>query len=214
MEKISKVLEDLISLQRSYALTFRAMTTEERHKNIVQSGLIKDYNYDSNFLREPLLEHVGHLPIIASFLHGKLEHKDEIDLGHVLIMLSIHDFGETVVGDVLTYKKNSDHEKAEYEAVKNGLPKYLFEYFKEFEDRETIEAKFAKAVDALAPELHELAMPQVTIERFAHFDFNTDKILAKKEKYYEFDKFLKELFKHVIVLYRDIEAKSKKHNNI
>jgi len=41
--------------------------------------------------------HVGHLPVIASYLHQFCEHKDSIDLGRTLMMLAIHDIGETIV---------------------------------------------------------------------------------------------------------------------
>lgn len=210
MKKIKRVLDELINLQRSYALTFRAPTTEERHKNLIDSGLISKYDYGCNFLREPLIEHVGHLPIIASFLHEKLEHRDKIDLGRVLTILSVHDIGETQVGDVLTYKKNKIHEKAELEATMKILPSYLFKYFKEFEDRKSLDAKFAKAVDALAPLLHELTIPEVTIGRFKYSDFDTDKIVEKKKQYFEFDNFLKELFEYTITLFREMESNSRK----
>lgn len=209
MERISKTLNDLINLQRAYALTFRSPTTEERYKNLINSGLITSYDYSCEFLREPLIEHVGHLPIIAAFLHDKIEHHKQVDLGHVLTILSVHDIGETLVGDVLTYKKSSDHAKAELEATKKILPEYLFKFFEEFEERSSIDSKFAKAVDALAPLLHELTIPEVTIARFRHFDFDTDKIVAKKEKYFEFDQVLKDLFDYTIVLFRAMEANAK-----
>lgn len=208
MEQVSKVLEELISLQRSYALTFRVITTEERYTNLIGSGLITEYTLDSKIIREPLLEHTGHLPVIAAFLHGKIKNKSKVDLGRVLIMLSIHDFGETFVGDVLTYRKNADHEKAEYEAVKQNLPNYLFKYFKEFEARETLDAKFAKAVDSIAPLLHEIALPWLTIQRLKHYNFNSKMIFDKKAKHFEFDPFLKKLFALIIKKFEKLEAKA------
>lgn len=197
-----KILTDLIELQKKYSTTYRAITTEERYHNLVDSGLIKQYSYDSEFIREPLIEHVGHLPIIASYLYPNLENKDKIDLGRSLIMLSIHDFGETEVGDQITYQKSEQAVMNELEVVKKRLPEVLFSFFEEFEKQETMDAKFAKAVDTLAPELHELALPLVTKERFKHFGFNTDKIIQKKEGYFSWDKTLKNLFQSVIKEYR------------
>lgn len=198
-----KILDSLIELQRAYASTYRGMTTEERHRNLISSGLITNYDYDSEFIREPLIEHTGHLPVIASYLWQYAEHKSDINLGRALIMLSIHDIGEIEVGDKVTFHKNQKDNDDEYEVVKKRLPEELLKYFDEFEARETTDAKFAKMVDSLAPELHELALPEVTKERFEHFKFNTQSIIDKKEKYFTWDENFKELFDAMIQRYHD-----------
>lgn len=83
MEKdIIKIVEGLLKLQKNYSSTPRSIVTYDRYKNIIESGLLKEYNYDSEVIREPLIEHVGHLPIIASYLHQFIEHKDEVDFSH------------------------------------------------------------------------------------------------------------------------------------
>lgn len=115
------IVDNLIALQRAYSFTFRVLITEERYR-LVESGSLQEYTFESESLREPLIEHVGHLPIIASYLHPYIAHEDEVDLGRVLIMLSIHDIGETVVGDMLTYSKTDSH--AEQEIVQKKSPHF------------------------------------------------------------------------------------------
>ncbi len=202
-----KLLDELIELQRAYASTYRAITTEERYNNLIISKLIKDFTYDSNYIREPLLEHSGHLPIIASHLWPLIQHRGKVNLGRVLIMLSVHDIGEIEIGDVITYHKSKAHKENEIITAKKRLSKEMLEYYIEFENQETMDAKFAKAVDALAPELHELALPEVTKERFMHFNFNTDSIVEKKEKHFVWDEVLKQLFDAMISEYREIVDK-------
>lgn len=198
--------ENLIKLQQAYAFEYRAMVTEERYKTQVESGLLENYTFDSEEIREPLIEHIGHLPVIASYLHPNIEHREDVDLGRALIMLSVHDIGETRVGDVLTYTKSDAETDEEVEAARDLLPEYLFSYFEEMEERETLDAKFAKSVDSIAPLLHEMTLPKLTPKRFKYHNFDTDKIIAKKQVHFEWDETLRDMFAYLIEKYRQIEA--------
>jgi 5'-deoxynucleotidase YfbR-like HD superfamily hydrolase len=202
---IPKITDDLIALQRSYSSTFRVLITEERYR-LVESGSLTDYTFDTEALREPLIEHVGHLPIIASYLHQYIAHKDDVDLGRVLTILSIHDIGETVVGDMLTYRKTEAHAQSEVIAAKKILPKYLYAYFEEMEARETLDAKFAKSVDSLGPILHDMTFPpKILGERYKYLNFNVDKIIAKKQSHFDWDPVLQQMFGYLAQKYRVIE---------
>ncbi|MGD0729330.1 MAG: HD domain-containing protein [Candidatus Micrarchaeaceae archaeon] len=203
---VKKITEDLIKLQRAYSFTPRAMVTEERYRNLVESGILKDYTYDSLAIREPLIEHVGNLPIIASYLHPYIEHKNEVDLGRALIMLSVHDIGETKVGDILTYAKQESHVESEFKVARELLPDYLYAYFEEIEKRETMDAKFAKSVDSIAPLLHEMPLPKVTLDRFKHHNFGIENIIAKKKAHFEWDTVLKSMFEYIIEKYTQMEG--------
>lgn len=205
MIRISKIVDDLIDLQRSYAFCYRVMVTEERYKSLIINGLIKDFSYSSDFIREPLIEHTGHLPIIAAHLYSEIGDSQKIDLGRVLIMLSIHDIGETEVGDVLTYAKTKKHSNSEFKAAQKILTPYLFDFFKEFEGCQTFDAKFAKSIDSIAPLLHELALPEIMSKRFEYSDFNVNKIIEKKEKHFTWDPTLKKIFAYIIKRYRVME---------
>jgi len=201
-KETKKIIDGLIYLHSSYANTYRSMITKERYDALIKSNLVKNLDYDSHLIREPLIEHVGHTSLIASYLHRYIEHSQEVDLGRTLIMLSIHDIGETVVGDVMTYKKTKTDEDLELKATRKLLPKYLYEYFQEMEDRSTMDAKFAKSTDSIAPLIHEVIMPKVTLERFKQYHFSIDDIIAKKEKHFEWDNFLKDSFDYLIELYK------------
>ncbi|MEK7658395.1 MAG: HD domain-containing protein [Patescibacteria group bacterium] len=204
-ENISEIVEGLLKLQKKYSSTPRSIVTYDRNKNIIESGLLKEYNYDSEIIREPLIEHVGHLPIIASYLHQFIEHKNKVDLGKSLIILSVHDIGETEVGDMITYSKTKSHEKAEEKAAFKILPDYLYKYFIEYDEAKTIDAKFAKSVDSLAPLLHELTLPKITAERFKYHNFSVDKIVVKKKVYFKWDNVLSKIFDYVTDELRKIE---------
>ncbi len=200
-----EIVENLLQLQKNYSSTYRSIVTHDRHKNVIESGLLKEYNYDSEIIREPLIEHVGHLPIIASYLHQFIEYKSEVDLGKSLIILSVHDIGETEVGDVITYSKTDSHERSEEDAARKLLPEYLFKYFEEYKKAETFEGRFAKCIDAIAPLLHELVLPKITAERFKYHNFSVDKIVAKKKTYFDWDPVLSEIFDYIADELRKIE---------
>ena len=108
-----KIITDFLKLQDAYQFTRRNLMTKERFRDIASADVERALDLDGTFLNEPLIEHVGHLPIVASYFHQFLEHKDEVNLGRVLTMLSIHDIGETVLGDIFTYTKTVVEEQEE-----------------------------------------------------------------------------------------------------
>lgn len=200
---IQELLQRLLDLHNRYARTPRAIVTGERLQAVLTSG--GDVDVENISIREPLIEHVGHLPIIAAFLYPHLEHKQEVDLGRALIMVAIHDIGETATGDIMTYKKTDKDSEEENEIARRILPPELLPYFDEFELRESFDAKFAKSVDALAPFLHEVDMPNLTRKRFAVHNFNSAKIDAKKRPLFGWDRTLLAMFEAIMDIYRKIE---------
>lgn len=106
-----EVLDQIIFLYKGYSEEHRK-STQPYYLEKVKS-LVKDYQYDVNDLlvREPLLEHSGSLPVVATTVYPYIEDAD-VDLGRVLTMLAIHDIGELKVGDEMTFTKdNSGWEK-------------------------------------------------------------------------------------------------------
>ncbi len=199
-----ELIQNLINLQNGYANVPRAIITSERLK-YAHAMMAKKIDVEDTMLREPLLEHVGHLPIIASFLHPHIEHTKEVDLGRVLIMLSIHDIGETVLGDVISYSKNADQTEEENQIVQKLLPKQLLSYFEEFEERKSFDAKYAKSVDSMAPFLHEIEKPKLTLQRFAFWNLDSKKIETKKRELFEWDSVLKQMFEVYLDAFHAIE---------
>ena len=180
-------------------MTPRGPIPYDRYKNLIKAGVFPEEGLDVTHpaVRESLIEHVGHLPMLASFLYPHIEHKDEVDLGRVLIMLSIHDIGETVTGDVITYMKDAKDEEREHKITEKIVHPDLKEYFTEYETRESYDAKFAKSVDALAPILHDIDNYHIARRRFEHYNFSADTIYKKQKKNFEWDAVLLELFELV-----------------
>jgi len=137
-------------------------------------------------------------------LYQFVEKKRDIDLGKALTMLAIHDIGETEAGDVISYSKTKELERSELEFSKQLIPKELIGYFNEFQENHTFSAKFANTVDNIAPLLHDLVLPEITIERFNFFSFDTDKIVDKKRTFFEWDSVLIKIFDYIIAEYRKI----------
>lgn len=204
------LLNKLLNLQRSYALTPRWMMTYERTINVQDRFLKTQVDYEDISIREPLLEHVGHLPIIANFLYPHIEHRDSVDLGKALIMLSFHDIGETLVGDVLKYRKTKSHDESEHKATRKLLDPFYFSYWQEYEERKTLTAKFAKSVDSIAPLLHELDNMPHTIKRFIHFKFGLQDIDKLKRPHFAWDGVLLGIFEQYLQIIKGAYA-DKRH---
>jgi len=108
-------------------------------------------------------EHSWHLAIMALIL---IEHAEEkIDLCHVLKLLLVHDIIEIDAGDTYCYdevgtKDQSIREHQAAERIFSLLPEdqanTMCDLWLEFESRNTLEAKFAVALDCLMPLLHNL----------------------------------------------------------
>lgn len=200
-----QILKDLLDLQEKYTFIKRNLVTGDRYEQIALSGLVRADDYTNEVLREPLLEHVGHLPVIASFLHPYIEHRKKIDLGRTLIMLSIHDIGETEMGDIHTYAKTVEDGSEEFEAAMRMLDEHLSPYYEEFEQRETFDSRYAKAIDALAPIVHTMYRPHIKLEHFKLKGFTIDDVVKNKAYYFKWDQVLNEIFELSIEHYRMAE---------
>ena len=109
-------------------------------------------------------EHSWHLALMAIALS---EHANKpVDILRVLKMVLIHDIVEIDSGDVFVYDKSKSHKNTEEEfaAAKRifGLlpenqAKELIDLWKEFEDGETDDAKFANSLDKFEPLLQNFS---------------------------------------------------------
>ena len=107
-------------------------------------------------------EHSWHVCLSALML--KDYSNEPINIDRVIKMLLIHDLGEIDAGDTIIYasetKELKEKEEAGLRRVLNILPegeaeKYL-SLWREFELGETVDAKYAKAIDRVPPLLHNL----------------------------------------------------------
>ncbi|WP_420387586.1 HD domain-containing protein [Roseivirga sp.] len=103
-------------------------------------------------------EHSWHLCMMALVLAPQSNEK--LDMLKVLKMLLIHDVVEIDAGDTFLFDTTKNHTNTEEELkaaqrIFGMLPddqaKELIAIWEEFESAETAEAKFAKAIDRLAP---------------------------------------------------------------
>ena len=103
---------------------------------------------------ESVAEHISSTQALAWALYSEFEL--DLDIFRVIAMLSIHEEGESKIGDITRYDSISSEEKAkrEREAVVSIFGKLkkgdcLISLFDEFEAKETPEAKFAFLCDKL-----------------------------------------------------------------
>lgn len=169
-----------------------------------------DYRYsaDDPIVSEPLLEHVGALPMIATTLFPYV-HDNEVNLGEALIMLAIHDIGELEVGDEITFSKDHAHTEKEVAAALRLLDPAYHAYYLDIEHQNTKTGKFAKSIDKIAPDFLDLFSPyDETVKRYK--EQLPDKVKSPhdiyalkrdfKHRYMTWNPFLKQL--HIVVLDR------------
>ena len=128
----------------------------------LKSVLRQSYLIDSD-RHENSAEHSWHLALAAMVL-GEYA-KEKIDVGKVIHLVLVHDLVEIDAGDTFIYDEAANVGKAarEQEAA-NRLFGILPEeqaqtfmaFWREFEDRQTPESKFAFALDRLMPILHNV----------------------------------------------------------
>ena len=107
-------------------------------------------------------EHSWHVCLSALMLKDYAE--KEIDIERVLKMLLIHDLGEIDAGDTIIYQSETEENKnLEGQGVKRVLallPKDQGESYlalwREFEQGESVDAQYARAIDRVPPIIHNL----------------------------------------------------------
>ena len=109
------------------------------------------HSWNSEGKRDSVAEHSWRLAVMALLCADEYP---ELDMGKVLKMCLIHDFGEAVTGDIPSFYKTADHEETEATAVRalvRELPREMADEFvalyDEMDALETPEAKLFKALD-------------------------------------------------------------------
>jgi putative hydrolase of HD superfamily len=134
----------------------RFLLEVDKLKNVERRTYLLEGNRHENSA-----EHSWHLGVMALLM---AEYANEpVDLGHVLGMLLVHDLVEIDAGDTFCYDAEGAKDRAEREQraadrIFNLLPpdqaSRLMELWREFEARESAEARFAAALDRLMPLFH------------------------------------------------------------
>ena len=108
--------------------------------------------------RENDAEHAWHAALMAVVLEEYAN--EEVDLLKTITMLLIHDVVEIDAGDTYAYdveglKSQAEREKKAADRIYGMLPEdqreYMLALFREFEEGESPEARFAKALDNVQP---------------------------------------------------------------
>jgi putative hydrolases of HD superfamily len=128
----------------------------DRLKTVLRQSTLADRSR-----RENSAEHSWHLALMALVLAGHAP--PAADLGRVMAMVVLHDLVEVDAGDLSVYAAEADQarqEQAERAAADRLFPMLpppqaasLRALWDEFEERATVEAKFARALDRLQPML-------------------------------------------------------------
>ncbi|WP_424979543.1 HD domain-containing protein [Leisingera sp. S232] len=132
------------------------------------------HSWLSNGRQESVAEHTWLMTISAVLMSPYLEHP--VDLGHTLKLIALHDIAEAITGDIPYFEESSRKDaklQDEADAMKQMqamLPsasgELLLALWREYEDCETPEAKFARALDKLEVQLqHNLADMQTWTEQ-------------------------------------------------
>lgn len=138
------------------------LTTEMRH------------SWLSNGRQESVAEHTWLMSVAAVLMAPHLEHS--VDLGHTLKLIALHDIAEAITGDIPYFEESARKntkladEAEAMETMRSMLPetsgKLLLELWREYEESETPEAKFARALDKLEVQhQHNLAELQTWTEQ-------------------------------------------------
>lgn len=154
--------------------------------------------------KESPAEHSWSCLMLADYFLSTMKDKT-IDRLKVYELLMYHDVVEIEAGDMNVFDEHKRKDKKEKEILaaqilKKQLPSTLsqkfIDLFEEYEESKTKEAKFARAIDALDAEIHELDYPD---------DWKgwTEEFLRKKKEHL-FTEFpdLKEMFEESVAFCR------------
>ncbi len=196
---------------KKYSEEIRA-TTQPFYLNKARN-CITNYKYhpEDTIVRETLMEHIGSLPMVATAFYPHLN-DESVNLGKTLTMLAIHDIGELIIGDEMTFTKKTNTKNTERAAALSLLHTTYHKAYDEVENQSSTSAKFAKALDKITPDIYDYLTPaDITIWRYKHFlGLEPDKIVslvkAKKRPYMLWNSFMTDF--HTLLLDR-LEAKLK-----
>ena len=127
----------------------------DKLKNVIRRNFLID---DSR--RENVAEHSWHSILLAQLFIEYAENKDELDLLHIVKMITIHDIVEIYAGDTFMFDEEGYLDKFEREndaakKIFGLLPpdqgKEMYDLWLEFEQEDTPNAIYACAIDKIMP---------------------------------------------------------------
>ena len=147
-------------------------------------GVLRQTRLTDPARRENSAEHSWHLAVMALVL---ADHAPPgADLSRVIAMLLVHDMVEIDAGDLFLYADAAQQARQEgaeraaadriFGLLPDGQAARIRALWDEFEERETQEARFARALDRLQPMLANVAAGGGT---WAEHGITADQVLAK-----------------------------------
>lgn len=139
--------------------------------------------------KESTAEHSWSVSMIVILLMDQLKKEfTEIDELKAIKLALIHDIVEIYAGDVMAFdiEARKDKEKVEADALKKLMAVYpefgqqLHDLWYEFEEKKSLEAKIAKAADAICPIFQRFHSKQ------SYLPFNITVVNLEKTKYPHF----------------------------
>ncbi len=117
-------------------------------------------NRDGDYT-ESVAEHVFGMQVLLNYFLPLIDTEKEFDINLVYHMATWHDMAEAVVSDMTTKLKTRAHEAAEKEAEQmliETAPEHLKDMLRTiyttYDIRDSVEAKFVKAIDKMEPMFH------------------------------------------------------------
>ena len=165
------------------AMKFYLLATKLKYK--IRSGWDKNHWNIKSDRVESIAEHVYGTCILAISLNSQFELN--LDMEKVLLMLTIHEIGEVVIGDITPFDKITIEEKHEIEhkamlEVLGDLlnKEELFNLLLEFDRHDTKESKFAYMCDKIEADIQS----KIYQDKGCHHDLNDQEnnIIMNDEK--------------------------------
>ena len=165
------------------AMRFYLLATKLKYK--IRSGWDKNHwNVNSERI-ESIAEHVYGTCILAISLNS--EFQLNMNMEKVLKMLSIHEIGEVLIGDITPFDNITIEEKAEIEhkAMENVLgdllnKEELFNLLIEFDEHNTKESKFAYLCDKMEADIQAKVYQDMGAQR--RLDDQENNVVFKSPK--------------------------------
>lgn len=214
-DQAEELLEKIEYLFTGYSNEMRRTTQPSQLSRIQEYMPSYEYNPNDLIIRESLLEHVGSLPVIATAIFPYIN-DESVNIGQALLMLAVHDIGELITGDEMTFTKQTDNDNKEQKAALKLLHDSYHDLYNDVESQGSQTAKFAKSIDKVSADIMDYMTPAaITVDRFKRLiDIEPEQIIdlliKHKRPYMLWNPFLVEFHK---VLCKRLEAKLKPFYN-
>lgn len=126
---------------------------------------------------ESVAEHIYGMHILIEYFLPLIDPSEELNRTSILSLATWHDMAEAVVSDMTARTKTEAHKEAEKQAeivladrASTHIQNRVRELFKLYEDQDTAEARFVKAIDKIEPLFHLYFLSKIEPDVRPKFD--------------------------------------------